>query len=157
MVKKSVFKTDFVNETKPADPEALFHDLKERSPEVKHLWSQQADLLRAYHKSHLESPDIALELPTGAGKTLVGLLIAEFRRRNFSERVTYLCPTRQLAHQVGVHAHKYGIQGHVLVGRQRDYPPEKFNEYQSGKAIAITTYSGLLKPVIIKHNSSKPP
>lgn len=143
MAKKGVFKTDFGSERKLVEPEALFHDLKARSPEIKHLWSQQADLLRSYHKSYLRANDIALELPTGAGKTLVGLLIAESRRRNFNERVAYLCPTRQLAHQVGTLADKYDILGHVLVGKQSNYPPDKFSEYQMGKAITVTTYSGL--------------
>lgn len=143
MAKKRIFKTDFGKIARPSDPEGLFRDLKGRSPDIQHLWSHQADLLRAYYENHLETSDIALELPTGAGKTLVGLLIAEFRRRSFDERVVYLCPTRQLAKQVGALASRYGINVHVLVGKQSDYPSAKFSEYQLGSAIAITTYSGL--------------
>ncbi|MFE7519127.1 DEAD/DEAH box helicase family protein [Streptomyces halstedii] len=41
----------------------------------------------------------SLALPTGAGKTLVGGLIAEYLRRAEGSRVAYLCPTRQLAAQ----------------------------------------------------------
>jgi replicative superfamily II helicase len=86
---------------------------------------------------------VAIELPTGAGKTLVGLLIAEFRRQTFNERVAYLCPTRQLARQVHAQALKYGIRTHVFVGKQRDYPPLEFGEFQTSQAIGITTYSGI--------------
>jgi len=143
MAKKRIFKTDFGAEETTLDPEALFRDLKGRAQEIKHLWSHQADLLRAYHTRHVNTSDVAIELPTGAGKTLVGLLIAEFRRRSLAERVVYLCPTRQLAHQVGAQAAKYGIKGHVFVGRQHDYPPKEFGEYQESKAIAVTTYSGV--------------
>ena len=101
MAKKPVFKTDFGEASHVTDPETLFRDLRGRSPEIRHLWSHQADLLRAYYKKFQGAKDVAIELPTGAGKTLVGLLIAEFRRQSFNERVAYLCPTRQLARQVG--------------------------------------------------------
>ncbi len=143
MVRKRIFKTDFAKTTGPADPETLFHNLRGRAPEIKHLWSHQADLLRAYHKQCGNARDVAIELPTGSGKTLVGLLIAEWRRQSLGARVAYLCPTRQLARQVGTQARDYGIQAHVLVGKQRDYPPQQFSEYQSSRAIAITTYSAI--------------
>lgn len=143
MAKKRVFKTDFGDTPHVADPETLFRDLRGRSPEIRHLWSHQADLLRAYHRQFQKARDVAIELPTGAGKTLVGLLIAEFRRQCFSERVAYLCPTRQLARQVGTQAAKYGIKAHVFVGKQRDYPPREYSEFQASKALAITTYSAV--------------
>jgi hypothetical protein len=143
MAKKRVFKTDFGEASHVTDPETLFRDLRGRSPEIRHLWSHQADLLRAYYQQFQQTKDVAIELPTGAGKTLVGLLIAEFRRQSFNERVAYLCPTRQLARQVGAQASKYGIKAHVFVGKQRDYPPGEFSEFQSSKALAITTYSAI--------------
>ena len=143
MAKKPIFKTDFGGAPRDVDPESLFRDLRGRSPDIKHLWSHQADLLRSYYKGFLTARDVAIELPTGSGKTLVGLLIAEFRRQSANERVAYLCPTRQLARQVGNQASKYGIKAHVFVGRQRDYPPAEFGEFQSSKAIAITTYSSV--------------
>ena len=124
------------------DAETLFRDLKNRDPKIQHLWSHQADIIRTYHKV-VNEKDIALELPTGTGKTLVGLLIAEWRRRELKERVLYLCPTRQLAYQVGTKASEYGINSSVLVGRQKDYLPASFSSYASANAIAITTYSGL--------------
>ena len=143
IAKKNIFETDFAKTTGPADPETLFHNLRERAPDIKHLWSHQADLLRAYHQECLGAHDIAVELPTGSGKTLVGLLIAEWRRQLFGERVSYLCPTRQLAKQVGSQARDYGIKAHVLVGKQSNYPPQEFSNYQLSHAIAITTYSGI--------------
>lgn len=137
------FKKSVTKYAKPTDPESLFRDLPITDPDIKNLWSQQADILREYNKKHLKSADIALELPTGTGKTLVGLLIGEFRMRAFDERILYLCPTKQLAYQVQKQATKYGIHSHALVGKQSDYPIPAYNEYVSGKAIAITTYSGL--------------
>ena len=140
---KSVFRTPSRELSTPSDPESLFHALRERDREIRHLWSQQADVLRVYHRRHLKTKDLAIELPTGAGKTLVGLLIAEWRRRTYSERVAYLCPTRQLAKQVHKHAGTYGIRTSVLVGKQAAYPEAAFVEYASGQSIAVTTYAAI--------------
>ncbi len=127
----------------PESPEALFRDLRGRSREVRHLWSHQADLLRSYHQEHLDDTDLALELPTGAGKTLVGLLVGDYRRRARGERIVYLCPTRQLAHQVGHQAEVYSLPAAVFVGPQSGYDPAKFAHYRTGDLIAVTTYSGV--------------
>lgn len=122
-------------------PETLFRDLKNRK--VEGLLSQQADILRAY-MTHKEHKDIALELPTGSGKTLVGLLIAEWRRRNFQERCVYLCPTRQLVHQVVAQAHeKYGIKVTGFVKSQKDYSQMDISRFIAGETVAITTYNSL--------------
>ncbi len=128
---------------KPKDPESLFHDLKDRDPEIKHLWAHQADLLRDYTQNHTDTKDVGLELPTGTGKTLVGLLIGAWRKEFFNERVLYLCPTRQLAYQVAKHAKEYGIKAYAFVGPQKNYPTEEFSKYNSSELIAISTYSGL--------------
>ena len=100
-------------------------------------------MLDRYHLDHLNTKNVALQLPTGSGKTLVGLLIAEFRRRSYQERVVYLCPTRQLCSQVHKQSKDYGIASSLLVGPQADYDLEDFVAYQRAEAIAITTYNGL--------------
>src|SRR5260221_8101012 len=135
------FKLGVTTDIRPSDSESLFLDLK-RDPKIQFLWSHQSDILRAYahdEKHYEQQADIALELPTGTGKTLVGLLLGEYRRRKYNERVIYLCPTRQLAHQVGLDAIQYGIQSRVLLAP--DYTD--INDYLQGNAIGITTYSSL--------------
>lgn len=122
-------------------PEALFRELRPRDGSVRHLWAHQADLLRSYRA--LETRDVAVELPTGAGKTLVGLLLAEYRRRAHGERVAYLCPNVQLARQATARAADYGIDAVALVRRQRDYDPGEFLAYQRAQKVAITTYHGV--------------
>lgn len=124
-------------------PRQLFRDLPGKDPSVKFLWEHQAALLDEYYKAHLKTSDLAIELPTGSGKTLVALLIAEYRRRVNNERAVFLCPTRQLCSQVAAQAKKYGIATALLTGSQRDYPSEQFNAYQKAKSVAITTYSGV--------------
>lgn len=128
---------------KPADPESLFRSLSQRAPHVQHLWAHQADVLRSWHSDHADTANLALELPTGTGKTLIGLLIADFVRQSKSERVAYLCPNRQLAYQVGKLANDYSIDARVLVGRQALYNPGDFSAYEDSSAMAVTTYSGI--------------
>src|SRR5271156_1526957 len=91
------FKAPTIRTSVPDSPDRLFRDL----PRRKHasLYDHQGQMLRTYTATALDVPDVALQLPTGSGKTLVGLLLAEWRRRKFRERVVYLCPTRQLVNQ----------------------------------------------------------
>src|SRR5260370_28636584 len=129
----------------------MFRDLR-RDPSIKYLWGHQEKLLDQYFTNHSKKKDLAIELPTGSGKTLVGLLIAEFRRRAFNERSVFLCPTRQLCCQVEAQARKYGITTSLLIGSGQDYNPVQFFNYQQAKATAITPYSRIfnLHPTI--HN-----
>ena len=129
--------------SKPPDPETLFRNLGRRSPHVQHLWAHQADVLRSWHAKHTDTSDLALELPTGTGKTLIGLLIADFVRQTREERVAYLCPNRQLAHQVGKLAVDYSIDARVLVGPQAYYDADDFNSFEDSSAVAVTTYSAI--------------
>jgi hypothetical protein len=121
-------------------PEALFRDLRNRS--VQGLLSQQADMLREYAAA-ADEPDLALQLPTGSGKTLVGLLIAEWRRRRNGERAAFLCPTKQLVHQVVAQSVEYGIRTVALVGSQKNFDPKAKGDYRAGDVLAVATYSAL--------------
>lgn len=135
------FRTRAEAEPRIESPESLFRELRPRDGAVRHLWAHQADLLRSYRD--LDTTDVAVELPTGAGKTLVGLLLAEYRRRAHSERVAYLCPTVQLARQAAAHAAAYGIDAVPLVRRQAEYDAADFTAYQRAQKVAITTYHGV--------------
>ena len=79
-------------------PESMLHDI--RTKKIEGPLARQADVWREYTDKALEKPDVAIRLPTGSGKTLVGIVLAEWRRRKFQDRVVYLCPTNQLVHQV---------------------------------------------------------
>src|SRR4051812_37349134 len=90
-------------------PETLFRDIKTKK--IKGPLADQADLWRAYQEKALDLRDVALQLPTGGGKTLVGLVLGEWRRQKFGDRVVFLCPTRQLVNQVVEQANaQYGIR-----------------------------------------------
>lgn len=136
------FKKPSANVPVPESPDRLFRDL----PRRKHpsLYDHQGQVLRTYVSDALSASDVALQLPTGSGKTLVGLLLAEWRRRKYNERVVYLCPTRQLVNQVAEEASaKYGLNVEAFTGRVRSYRPDAKAAYLDGKRVAITTYSSL--------------
>lgn len=124
-------------------PERLYDDLPPLPTRPGALWAHQADVLRTYHHQHLATPDVALELPTGAGKTLPGLLITEWRRRQYARPVIYACPTRNLARQTARAAERVGLDCVTLTGRHRDWPTAAKVRYESAAAVAITTYSTL--------------
>ena len=122
-------------------PDKLLMDLTRR--EVLNVFPPQEYVLQKYVE-HEEASDVALQLPTGSGKTLVGLLIAEWRRRKNNERVVYLCPTIQLVEQVVEQAQtKYGLQVVGFTGSHHNYSPSSKAAYQNAKNVAITTYSSL--------------
>ncbi|QDZ80153.1 DEAD/DEAH box helicase [Priestia megaterium] len=123
-------------------PITLFRDLKNR--EVKGLLDHQKEMIEKYMIEGFDLQDVAMELPTGSGKTLVGLLIGEYRRRVNREKVIYLCPTKQLVNQVvGDSEKKYGIKTIAFTGKQSEYDPRVKAQYTQGDVIAVTTYSGL--------------
>jgi Rad3-related DNA helicase len=136
------FKKPSVQTSVPESPDRLFRDL----PRRKHpsLYDHQGQILRTYVAQAVDASDVALQLPTGSGKTLVGLLLAEWRRRKNRERVVYLCPTRQLVNQVVAEASsKYGLTVEPFTGRVVNYAPEAKAAYQNADRVAVTTYSSL--------------
>jgi hypothetical protein len=123
-------------------PESLFADIK--SKQIPGLLTQQGDVLREYVSKFVNSADLAAQLPTGSGKTLVALLIGEWRRITRQERVLYLCPTNQLVHQVTEQARtKYGIDVIPFTGKRVNYSLADKTRYTSSQAIAVTSYSAL--------------
>jgi hypothetical protein len=113
------------------------------------LRGPQQDALRSYQK-HYHSSDIALELPTGTGKTTVGLLIAEWHRRRTNRPVAYLTLTNQLAGQVLEESKRLGLLCADLRGDKRNRDASEAGKYQSANAVGVTTYSNLfnINPVI---------
>ncbi|MCD9088275.1 DEAD/DEAH box helicase [Stenotrophomonas sp. SY1] len=125
-----------------SSPENLIFDLPRRK--IPGVLTHQSEVMRAYYETSTEKSDVALQLPTGSGKTLVGALIAEWIRRKKGERVVYLTPTKQLVNQVVTQCEsRYGIQANGFTGAKSDYSPSSRSEYKTAEKIAITNYSSL--------------
>ena len=136
------FRNLSVRPTAPDSPEKLFLEFtRRRFPSV---LPHQSALIASYVATAQDKPDVALQLPTGSGKTLVGLLTAEWLLRKNRDRVVYLCPTRQLVNQVVEQAtDQYGMSVLGFTGSKKEYNPTHKAEYQNAEKVAITTYSSL--------------
>ena len=130
-------------------PEELFYKLSGRQATHGYLRGPQQDVLREYSERCSGAPDIAFELPTGTGKTAVGLLIAEWKRLAGS-KVAFLSLTNQLSGQVLVEATRLGVSAADLRGTKDTRDPAEEGRYRTGSGIAVTTYSNLfnVNPVI---------
>lgn len=125
-----------------------FRSLK-RAARFKYFFPHQQSILEKYAGLDDSEEDVAVSLPTGTGKTVVGLVIAGFRQlREPGTRVMYLCPNKVLADQVLAEAEEVGIRAVPLYGTWREDAPESErvkNEhkdaYHSGEAIGVAAYS----------------
>jgi hypothetical protein len=125
----------------PTTPEDLYDSLAVTDENIGALWRHQSHVLGRYYNEFADARDVALELPTGAGKTLVGLLIADWRRRARGETSAFICPTRQLALQAHEKAKGYGIPTVLLIGANRDWDPAEQTRGLSGDATIVSVYS----------------
>lgn len=125
----------------PDDPEALYRQLARTNNGPDSLWSHQTDILRDWHGHYIKTTDVALELPTGAGKTLVGGLIGEWLRQSERKPVAYLCPNNQLAAQAANRLGEYGIPVSLLTGRVNRWDPVQRAKFTAADTVAVSIYS----------------
>ncbi|MFG1849599.1 DEAD/DEAH box helicase family protein [Micromonospora carbonacea] len=97
----------------------------------------QHQVLTAYADQHLNTVDLAIEMPTGEGKTLLALLIADHAlSRGWS--VAYLTGTRQLAERVEKEAEDLGLD--VVRFAAKDYGGAKLDDYHQAQAVGVMNY-----------------
>ena len=97
----------------------------------------QAHVLAAYAERHVDSPDVAIELPTGVGKTLIALLLAD-HALDRGWRVAYLTGSNLLSGQVGDQAELLGLTAHLFWGGH--YPGAALHDYHDAQALGIMNY-----------------
>lgn len=109
------------------------------SQKFQDLRPAQAKVLDTYAKGFKRSKDVAVELPTGAGKTLIALLIAEEARQQ-NRKVAILSGNKTLAHQLRREADELGIPVVLMEGRGSDIPSSDKRRYHRSLSIAIMNY-----------------
>lgn len=109
------------------------------SDKFRELWPAQAYVLDAYSSTFVSRPDIAIELPTGGGKTLIALLIAEAWRQE-SKKVAILSANKTLARQMLQESQALGIPAVLMEGRGIDIPGKDRRAYQRAACVAIMNY-----------------
>lgn len=120
----------------PESMVALFDQLDRRATHAS-LRPLQIEALGLLHARQNE-PHTVLKASTGSGKTVIGLVYADFMRRKYpGEPVLYLCPTNQLVDQVSSSAQAIGVPFEAY---GRDGPPQSALR---GEAIMGCTYSAV--------------
>lgn len=136
------FKKNKNKAAKAENPAAHLKTLTQRN--IQDVYPHQKTTLIRYAEEESARSDIALQLPTGGGKTLVGLLIADWRRTRFGERAVFLCPTVQLVDQTVKQARdQYGIPAADFSGPKSSFDKKDETAYKQGRLVAVTTYKGL--------------
>ncbi len=109
------------------------------SAQFKQLRAAQAEALCAYAGMHYDTKDLAIELPTGAGKSLIALLVGEAWRRD-DKRVAILTGNKTLAVQMEREAQVLGIPSERMEGRGVGIRAQSKRTYHRCNAIAIMNY-----------------
>jgi hypothetical protein len=97
----------------------------------------QRQVLTAYTEHHLGTADLGIEMPTGEGKTLLALLIADYCLDQ-GRSVAYLTGTRQLAERVEDEASKLGLAVVRFAGK--DYGGAKLDDYHQAQVVGVMNY-----------------
>ena len=125
------------NENKlPFDPNELFYSIK-KEKEYSYLRGIQEEALTNWHNQRNES-NLLIKMNTGAGKTLVGLLMLYSKLIETDKRSIFLCPDKQLVNQVFEQSKKYNIPT-CTIEQDNEFPEDFLNN----KSILITTIQKL--------------
>ncbi|MHB1597069.1 MAG: DEAD/DEAH box helicase [Streptosporangiaceae bacterium] len=108
-----------------------------QSATFRELRPGQRLVLQAYSARYLATPDLAIEMPTGEGKTLLALLIADYALDQ-GRSVAYLTGTRQLAERVEDEAAELGLD--VVRFAARDYGGARLDDYHQAQAVGVMNY-----------------
>lgn len=124
-------------EQRVTDPISLFQRLRVTDTSINDLWLAQGDALRGWNDKRTET-DVSISLNTGAGKTLVGLLIGQSLVNELRSLVVYACSSIQLVEQTAKKAEGYGlpITTYVRGSFSNDLATK-------GDAVCLTTYQAL--------------
>ena len=109
------------------------------SNKFQQLWPAQKHILNAYETKFGDAKDIGIELPTGAGKTLIALLIGG-KWLESGKKVVILSANKTLARQMKAEAEELGLPVAYMEGRGEDIPAARRRSYQRAHAIGIMNY-----------------
>lgn len=121
----------------PTDPIKIFTALPSLRGTFNDLWRGQAKALSEWHELRTKR-DVLVSLNTGAGETVVGLLMAQSLVNEGLSNVLYVCSTIDLVRQTSQEGKRIGIDHSTRV--QREFSNELF---ETGKSFCITTYSAV--------------
>lgn len=121
----------------PLDPLEIFAKTPNLSNAPNDLWKGQAEALTRWHLDR-EKEDNAILLNTGAGKSIVGVLIAQSLVNEQIGPIVFACSTIDLVEQTARECQRLGIP--FTTRTSGEFSDDKF---ETGKAFCITTYQAL--------------
>lgn len=128
------------------DPREIFKSLTLRGS-IQNIWEPQAEALNAWNQNR-DTSDTVIQMNTGGGKTLVGLLIAQSLVNETKGKVLYVCPTNQLVEQVEAKAAECGIS--VATYKNSKWSHE--STYDTSMGLCVTNYAAVFNGKSIFRN-----
>lgn len=128
---------------KLVEPIEIFNKLTLRGS-IENIWEPQGEALKKWHIERNQR-DVVIQMNTGGGKTLVGLLIAQSLVNESKGQIVYVCPNNQLVEQIIDHAKEIGISPAAR------YKGNWHNreEFESGNTFCVTNYATLFNGLSI--------
>lgn len=130
----------------PKTFDELWNSLASRDKQkYEYLRAHQSKILEELQKKIENSPktDYAISLPTGTGKTLVGLMMSYYLMLREKMTAIYLCPNIFLCDQVLKDAHDLDIPAVPLYKNWNSIDQISKDSFTSGLSIGVATYSTL--------------
>lgn len=125
-------KINLANKPKKINPLEIYDSL-DRESAAGPLRPVQARVLSKWFEEKRENKDLIVKLHTGAGKTLIGLLMALSCMNDSKLPSLYVCPNLYLMQQACADAKKFGVP--FCIVKNNEIP----NDFCQAKSILITT------------------
>lgn len=126
------------DEEKLIEPDRIFSSLVKKN-NYEYLRDIQTEILNSWFENRNLNKDTILKMNTGAGKTLVGLLMLQSSLNEGIGPAVYICPTLQLVEQVIEQSKEYGIKCVKFSDSNNNFPIEFLNN----EAILVTVFDKL--------------
>src|SRR6266699_5370730 len=126
----------------PRDYQDFWSGLQ-RDPKYEYYRAHQLKALEEYDQIPVTQRDVAICLPTGTGKTVIGLSLSRYAQVRRKQRVLYLSPYILLASQILEEAKGLGIPAVPLYGTWSAVDQSAKDLYSSGEEVGVGTYSTL--------------
>jgi hypothetical protein len=114
-----------------------------KSREFEELFPAQESALRLYSSAFINDSAVAIELPTGSGKSLIALMILDFWREQ-KKRTAVLCGTKNLARQLKEKADALNVPTVLFEGPKSGWNNADRFKYQRCNAVGILNYWGYI-------------
>ena len=138
------------SDSAPQDPIEIFRGRPSGDDAVSALWTAQGETLKRWFHSKNRS-DVLIQLNTGAGKTLIGLLIAQSLHNAGKENAVYVCANNDLVEQTALEAKRLGLDYTTRISG-------KFSnaKFELGESICITNYQSVINKITAFKNELSP-